>query len=81
MEHLWDLLFQLMKHEANNLHVPFLFLCSVYLPNHSLGLLSALQQWYIGLFTNDDTHAYTVLNILIAYRVSFKAIRIQFLCF
>ena len=29
MEHFWDLLFQLMKHGINTLHVGFIF-CSVY---------------------------------------------------
>ena len=29
MEHFWDFLFQLMKHETNILHVAFIFLLSV----------------------------------------------------
>ena len=29
MEHFWDLLFQLMKHGTNTLHVAFVFLFSV----------------------------------------------------
>ena len=29
MENFWDLLFQLMKHETNTLHVVFIFLFSV----------------------------------------------------
>ena len=29
MEHFWDLLFQLMKHGPNTLHVPFIFLFSI----------------------------------------------------
>jgi hypothetical protein len=29
MEHLWDLLFQLVKHGINTLHVGFIFLFSV----------------------------------------------------
>uniref|UniRef100_A0A8C7K901 Uncharacterized protein n=1 Tax=Oncorhynchus kisutch TaxID=8019 RepID=A0A8C7K901_ONCKI len=30
MEHLWDLLFQLMKHGTNTLHVVFILLHSIY---------------------------------------------------
>ena len=29
MEHSWDLLFQLMKHETKTLHVAFIFLFSI----------------------------------------------------
>ena len=29
MENFWDLLFQLMKHETNTLHVAFIFLFSI----------------------------------------------------
>ena len=34
MEHFWDLLFQLMKHGTNTLHVAFIFLFSVHFPNY-----------------------------------------------
>ena len=30
MEHFWDLLFQLVKHGTNTLHVAFIFLFSIY---------------------------------------------------
>ena len=34
MEHSWDLLFQLMKHGTNTLHVAFIFLLSIVTPQY-----------------------------------------------
>ena len=35
MEHFWDLLFQLMKHGTNTLHVAFIFLFSIVAISHT----------------------------------------------